>query len=106
MPERIATLVRSPCLTTNPPPDGRVEATGSDIPMTTKHTYFSGNRKKFRVRYDRIMSLDPYEDGLSIMRDARRPSPRPSAPATAGSPTNWPWKPITRRNFTQGSDRR
>ena len=39
--------------------------------LTTKHLYFAGSRKKFRVRYDRIVSFDPYEDGFGIMRDAQ-----------------------------------
>ena len=28
--------------------------------LTTKHIYFSGSRKKFRVRYDCIVSFEPY----------------------------------------------
>ena len=39
--------------------------------LTTKHIYFHGARKKFRVRYDRIVSFDPYDDGFGIMRDAQ-----------------------------------
>ena len=39
--------------------------------LTTKHIYFAGNRKKFRVRYDRIVSFDPFDDGFGIMRDAQ-----------------------------------
>ena len=39
--------------------------------LTTKHIHFAGNRKKFRVRYDRIVNFDPYEDGFGIMRDAQ-----------------------------------
>ena len=35
--------------------------------LTTKHIYFSGSRKKFRLRYDRIVSFDPYDDGFGIM---------------------------------------
>ena len=43
---------------------------------TTKHIYYAGSRKKFRVRYDRIVSFDPYEDGLGIMRDAQTAKPQ------------------------------
>ena len=44
--------------------------------LTTKHIYFTGSRKKFRVRYDRIVSFDPYEDGFGIMRDAQTAKPQ------------------------------
>ena len=44
--------------------------------LTTKHVYFAGSRKKFRVRYDRIVSFDPYEDGFGLMRDAQTAKPQ------------------------------
>ena len=44
--------------------------------MTTKHVYFAGSRKKFRVRYDKIVSFEPYEDGFGIMRDAQTAKPQ------------------------------
>ena len=44
--------------------------------LTTKHIYFAGSRKKFRVRYDRIVSFDPYDDGFGIMRDAQTARPQ------------------------------
>ena len=44
--------------------------------LTTKHLYFAGSRKKFRVRYDRIVSFDPYEGGFGIMRDAQTVKPQ------------------------------
>ena len=44
--------------------------------LTTKHIYFAGSRKKFRVRYDRIVSFDPYDDGFGIMRDAQTAKPQ------------------------------
>ena len=37
--------------------------------LTTKHIYFSGPKKKFRVRYDRIVDLEPYDDGFGIVKD-------------------------------------
>ena len=44
--------------------------------FTTKHLYFAGNRKKFRVRYDRIVAFDPYDDGFGIMREAQTAKPQ------------------------------
>ena len=44
--------------------------------VTTKHIYFHGPRKRFRIRYDRIVSFDPYEDGIGVMRDAQTAKPQ------------------------------
>ncbi len=43
--------------------------------VTTKHLYFHGERERFRVRYDRIVSFEPYSDGIGIMRDNQRAKP-------------------------------
>lgn len=43
--------------------------------VTTKHIYFHGDRERFRVRYDRIVSFEPFSDGLGIMRDNQRAKP-------------------------------
>ncbi len=43
--------------------------------ITTKHIYFGGTQKAFRVRLDRIVSIMPYSDGLGIMRDRARAKP-------------------------------
>ena len=43
--------------------------------LTTKHIYFTGEKRKFRVRYDRIVTFELYDDGLSIMRDAPTAKP-------------------------------
>ena len=42
---------------------------------TTKHIYFHGPRKRFRVRLDKIVSYEPYGDGFGIMRDPSTAKP-------------------------------
>ena len=44
--------------------------------FTTKHLYFSGAKKKFRVRYDRIVDFEPFSNGFGIMRDAQSAKPQ------------------------------
>ncbi len=44
--------------------------------FTTKRTYFSGPRKKFRVRYDRIVDFELFDDGFGLMRDAQTTKPQ------------------------------
>ena len=44
--------------------------------ITSKHIYFHGDRKRFRIRYDRIVSFDPYRDGFGVMRDAQTAKPQ------------------------------
>ena len=44
--------------------------------VTTKHIYFAGSRERFRVRYSRIVSFDPYADGIGIMREAQSATPQ------------------------------
>lgn len=44
--------------------------------ITTNHLYFSGRRKKFRIRYDRVVSFDPYSDGIGVTRDAANARPQ------------------------------
>ena len=44
--------------------------------LTTKHIYFAGSRKRFRVRYDKIVAFDPYQDGFGVMRDAQTAKPQ------------------------------
>ena len=44
--------------------------------LTTKHIYFAGSRKRFRVRYDKIVTFEPFSDGFGIMRDAQTAKPQ------------------------------
>lgn len=43
--------------------------------VTTKHIYFHGPKKRFRVRLDRIVSFEPYSDGIGIIRDTQTAKP-------------------------------
>ena len=45
------------------------------LELTTKHIYFAGSRKKFRVRYDYIGGFHP-GDGFGIIRYAQAAKPR------------------------------
>jgi hypothetical protein len=45
--------------------------------VTTKQLYFTaGMEKSFRVRYDKIVSILPYSDGVIIQRDAATAKPQ------------------------------
>lgn len=47
-----------------------------DLLVTSKHLYFNGVEKSFRVRYDKVLSWEPYSDGIGIMRDAVNAKPQ------------------------------
>ena len=53
-----------------------VHADAGLLGLTTKHVYFAGSWKKFRVRYDRIVSFGPHDDGFGIIRDAQTAKPQ------------------------------
>lgn len=44
--------------------------------ITTKHLYFSGRNKKFRIRYDRLVTYEYSHDRLTVMRDALSAKPQ------------------------------
>ena len=43
--------------------------------ITTKHLYFKGSHTSFRVRLEKIVSFEPFRDGLGIMRDTASAKP-------------------------------
>ena len=53
-----------------------VHADTGMLGLTTRHIHFAGARKRFRVRYDKIVASGPYEDGFGIMRDAQTAKPQ------------------------------
>jgi len=44
--------------------------------ITTKHIYFTGPEKSFRIKYDKIVSFTPYSDGIGIQKDGVRAKPQ------------------------------
>ena len=44
--------------------------------LTNKHIYFHGNRKRFRIRFDKIVSFEQLNDGLGLTRDALTAKPQ------------------------------
>ncbi len=39
------------------------------LAITDKHIYFSSTNKNFRIRYDRIVSITPYDNGIGVEKD-------------------------------------
>ncbi len=44
--------------------------------VTSKHIYFSSGQKSFRIPYSKIVSFQPYSDGIGIQRDAATAKPQ------------------------------
>ena len=43
--------------------------------ITTKHMYFTGPARSFRIRHSKIVSLTPFTDGISLTRDTANAKP-------------------------------
>jgi hypothetical protein len=54
----------------------RIHVDTGILAVTTKHLYFYGPRKSFRIRFDKIVSFTPYSDGIGIQRDAATAKPQ------------------------------
>ena len=54
----------------------RVHVDTGLVAVTTKQIYFSGARKGFRIPYTKIVSFEPFTNGLGIMRDALSAKPQ------------------------------
>ena len=46
------------------------------VAVTTKQIYFSGAKKAFRIPYAKIVSFEPFSNGLGIMRDSVSAKPQ------------------------------
>jgi hypothetical protein len=46
------------------------------VVVTSKNIYFAGPSKSTRIPYTKIVSFDPYSDGVGVMRDATTAKPQ------------------------------
>jgi hypothetical protein len=44
--------------------------------VTNKHIYFAGPSKRFRINYNKIVSFEPFSDGIGVQRDAQTAKPQ------------------------------
>ena len=54
----------------------RVHVDSGLVVVTNKNIYFVGPQKSFRVPYQKIVSFEPFSDGVGIMRDATTAKPQ------------------------------
>jgi hypothetical protein len=46
------------------------------LAVTNKHLYFAGDRKAFKLPYNKIVAFNPFNDGIGIQRDAMTSKPQ------------------------------
>ena len=68
---RVGTFKRHPVETTE-----TVAVGSGPLAITNRHLYFAGSEKTFRIRHDKIVSVQPYEDGVGVQRDAQTAMPQ------------------------------
>ncbi|HYP38931.1 MAG TPA: hypothetical protein VEX13_01095 [Chloroflexia bacterium] len=56
---------------------GMVSMDTGTLGLTTKHLYFAGKSKSFRIPYSKIIAFRPYSDGIGVTKEAA--SARPMA---------------------------
>lgn len=44
--------------------------------VTNKHIYFAGPSKRFRIAYNKIVTFEPFSDGIGVQRDAQTAKPQ------------------------------
>jgi hypothetical protein len=54
----------------------RVHADTGNLVVANKNIYFTGPQKSFRIPYPKIVTFEPFSDGIGIMRDAASAKPQ------------------------------
>ena len=55
--------------------EGREHTDSGRLIVTTKHVYFVGTKHRFRVRHDRVVHYEPFQDGFALTRDRANARP-------------------------------
>jgi len=54
----------------------RVHVDTGMVVITNKHIYFAGPRKSIRIPYSKLVSFEPFSNGIGVMRDAATAKPQ------------------------------
>ena len=54
----------------------RVHVDTGMVVVTNRNLYFAGSRKSVRIPYGKIVSFEPFSDGIGLMRDAATAKPQ------------------------------
>lgn len=54
----------------------RVHVDTGWVVITSKNIYFAGSQKSLRIPYNKIVSFEPFSDGLGVMRDTTTAKPQ------------------------------
>ncbi len=54
----------------------RIHADTGLLGVTNKHIYFSGEEKSFRINFDKIVTFEPFSDGIGMQRDTQTSKPQ------------------------------
>jgi hypothetical protein len=46
------------------------------LAITDRHIYFSSTLKTFRIKFDKVIALEPYEDGIGLQKDGVTAKPQ------------------------------
>ena len=53
-----------------------VHVDSGEMAISTRHLYFAGPKRGFRIPFDDIIAIRPYCDGISILRDTEEATPQ------------------------------
>ena len=46
------------------------------LALTSKHLYFASAQKKFKIPFSKLISIEPYSDGIGVQKDGVTAKPQ------------------------------